>query len=106
MRVLGADFLERCRAGIAEIDGAYDTVRSGRSMPRGTLTVTAPVMFGRLHVLPIVVELMQLYPDLHVRLLLLDRVVRLVEEGIDVAVRIANLPDSSLHMLRDGLSAC
>ena len=96
----GAHFLERCRTGIAEIDGAYDMIRSGRSMPSGTLTVTAPVMFGRLHVLPIVVELMQLYPGLHVRLLLLDRVVRLVEEGVDIAVRIANLPDSSLHMLR------
>lgn len=98
----GADFLARCRAGVAEIDGAFDTARTGRSMPRGTLTVTAPVMFGRLHVLPLVVELMQQYPELHVRLLLLDRVVSLVEEGIDVAVRIGNLPDSSLHMLRVG----
>src|SRR5690606_26772247 len=98
----GADFLSRCRAGIAEIDGAFDTARSGRQMPSGTLTVTAPVMFGRKHVLPVVVELLQLYPDLDVRLLLLDRVVRLAEEGVDVAVRIADLPDSSLHMLRLG----
>lgn len=98
----GADFLTRCRAGIAEIDGAFDTARSGRQMPSGTLTVTAPVMFGRKHVLPIVVELLQLYPDLQVRLLLLDRVVRLAEEGVDIAVRIADLPDSSLHMLRLG----
>lgn len=98
----GGEFLTRCRAGLAEIDGAFHTVRSGRSMPHGTLTVTAPVRFGRLHVLPIVVELLQRYPDLHVRLLLLDRVVSLVEEGVDVAVRIANLPDSSLHMLRVG----
>src|SRR5690606_9948083 len=85
----GGDFLARCRAGIAEIDGAFATVRSGRSMPCGTLTVTAPVMFGRLHVLPVVVELSRLYPELHVRLLLLDRVVHLVDEGVDVAVRIA-----------------
>lgn len=98
----GAEFLTRCRAGIAEIDGAFDTARSGRQMPRGSLTVTAPVMFGRKHVLPIVVELLQLYPDLQVRLLLLDRVVRLAEEGVDIAVRIADLPDSSLHMLRLG----
>ena len=98
----GALFLERCRAGLAEIDGAFDSVRGGRSAPRGTLTVTAPVMFGRLHVLPVVVELLRRYPELQVRLLLLDRVVRLVEEGIDVAVRIAELPDSSLHMLRIG----
>ncbi|NIC36665.1 LysR family transcriptional regulator [Halomonas desiderata] len=98
----GALFLERCRAGLAEIDGAFDSVRGNRSAPRGTLTVTAPVMFGRLHVLPVVVELLRQYPELQVRLLLLDRVVRLVEEGIDVAVRIAELPDSSLHMLRIG----
>lgn len=98
----GAYFLERCRAGVAEIDGAFDATRSGRSMPRGTLTVTAPVMFGRLHVLPVVVELLQSYPDLHIRLLLMDRVVNLVEEGVDVAVRIAHLPDSSLHMLQVG----
>ncbi len=98
----GALFLERCREGLAEIDGAFDSVRGNRSAPRGTLTVTAPVMFGRLHVLPVVVELLRQYPELQVRLLLLDRVVRLVEEGVDVAVRIAELPDSSLHMLRIG----
>lgn len=98
----GALFLERCRIGIAEIDQAIDIVRGGQSTPRGTLTVTAPVMFGRLHVMPVVVELLRLYPDLQVRLLLLDRVVRLVDEGIDVAIRIADLPDSSLHMLRIG----
>src|SRR5690554_2653039 len=98
----GALFLERCRAGITEIDQAFDSVREGRLTPRGTLTVTAPVMFGRLHILPVVTELLQRYPDLHIRLLLLDRVVRLVEEGVDIAIRIADLPDSSLHMLRLG----
>lgn len=98
----GALFLERCRMGLAEIDEAFDTVRGHRSMPSGTLTVTAPVMFGRLHIQPVVVELLQQHPDLQIRLLLLDRVVNLVEEGIDVAVRIADLPDSSLHMLRVG----
>lgn len=98
----GADFLARCRAGIAEIDGAFATVRGGHAAPRGMLTVTAPVMFGRLHVLPVVVELSQRYPELQVRLLLLDRVVNLVDEGVDIAVRIADLPDSSLHMLRLG----
>lgn len=98
----GADFLARCRAGIAEIDGAFDTIRQGRSMPRGVLTVTAPVLFGRQHVMPIVVELLQQYPDLQIRLLLLDRVVNLIDEGVDIAIRIATLPDSSLHMLRLG----
>ena len=98
----GAIFLERCRAGIAEIDQAFETVRGGALAPGGTLTVTAPVMFGRLHILPIVLEMLALYPDLQVRLLLLDRVVRLVEEGVDIAVRVADLSDSSMHMLRIG----
>lgn len=97
----GADFLARCRAGIAEIDGAFDRLRGGRQ-PQGVLTVTAPVMFGRQHLLPIVVELLQQHPELQVRLLLLDRIVRLVDEGVDIAIRIARLPDSSLHMLRLG----
>ena len=96
----GALFLERCRSGLTEIDQAFDLVRGQPATPRGTLTVTAPVMFGRLHVLPVVAEMLSLYPDLRVRLLLLDRVVRLVDEGVDIAVRIADLPDSSLHMLR------
>jgi len=98
----GAMFLERCRAGIAEIDQAFETVRGAGPSPRGTLTVTAPVMFGRLYILPIITEMLTLYPELQVRLLLLDRVVRLVEEGVDIAVRIADLPDSALHMLRIG----
>jgi DNA-binding transcriptional LysR family regulator len=98
----GAVFLARCRAGIAEIDGAFEAVRGGGQAPHGTLTITAPVMFGRLHVLPVVVELIRSHPGLNVRLLLLDRVARLVEEGIDVAVRIADLPDSALHMLKIG----
>lgn len=98
----GALFLERCRAGIAEIDQAFDIVRGRRSAPSGILTVTAPLMFGRLHIQPVIVELLRAYPELQIRFLLLDRVVNLVEEGIDIAVRIADLPDSSLHMLRVG----
>lgn len=98
----GAGFLDRCRAGLAEIDDAFEAVRGVGLAPHGTLTITAPVMFGRLHILPIVIELIQRHPGLNVRLLLLDRVVRLVEEGIDVAVRIADLPDSALHMLKIG----
>jgi DNA-binding transcriptional LysR family regulator len=98
----GALFLERCRAGLAEIEAAFDAARGATIAPRGTLTVTAPVMFGRLHVLPVVTELLALHPELQIRLLLVDRVVRLVEEDIDIAVRIADLPDSAMHMLRVG----
>lgn len=98
----GELFLDRCRSGINEIDQAFDAVRGTAMVPHGRLTVTAPVMFGRLHVLPIVTEMLALYPKLEIRLLLLDRVVRLVDEGIDIAVRIADLSDSAMHMLRIG----
>ena len=98
----GAIFLNRCRAALTEIDDAFETVRGGGLEPHGTLVVTAPVMFGRLHILPIVLELLQTYPDFRVRLLLMDRMVHLVEEGIDIAVRIAEPPDSALNMVRIG----
>lgn len=98
----GALFLEHCRAGIAEIDQAFDIVQGRRSAPSGLLTVTAPVTFGRRYIQPVILELLRLHPDLQIRLLLVDRVVNLVQEGIDVAVRIADLPDSSLHMLPIG----
>jgi DNA-binding transcriptional LysR family regulator len=65
--------------------------------PRGTLTVTAPVLFGQLHVLPVVSEFLAAHPSVDVRLTLLDRVVALAEEGIDLAVRIGELSDSSLR---------
>jgi DNA-binding transcriptional LysR family regulator len=68
----------------------------------GKLSVTAPVLFGDLHVLPVVTEFLGKHPALDVRLLLLDRVVSLAEEGIDVAVRIGHLPDSSLKALTLG----
>jgi DNA-binding transcriptional LysR family regulator len=62
--------------------------------------VTAPVVFGRMYILPVVTRLLQAHRHLDVQLMLVDRVIRLVEEGIDVAVRIADLSDSSLHAVR------
>lgn len=98
----GEDFLARCQAGITEIESAFEVARSGQAGPGGSLTVTAPVVFGRLHVLPLIVALREQYPELRVRLLLLDRVVSLVDEGVDIAVRIAQLPDSALHGVHIG----
>lgn len=98
----GAIFLRRCRAALAEIDDAFETIRGGSREPHGTLTITAPVMFGRLHVLPIVIEMLGTYPDLQIRFLLMDRVANMVEEDIDVAVRIGHPPDSALQMVKIG----
>lgn len=96
----GAIYLERCRSALADLDEAALAVRGVNAHPGGTLVITAPVMFGRLHILPVVTALLQSYPGLNVLLTLTDRVVRLVDEGIDVAVRVGDLSDSSLHALK------
>lgn len=96
----GAAYLERCRAAIAELDDAALELGGDGAAPRGTLVLTAPVVFGRIHILPIVTGLLRDHPTLKVELTLVDRVVRLAEEGIDVAVRIGDLSDSSLHALK------
>lgn len=75
---------------------------SQRSEVRGTLTVTASVVFGRLHVLPIVNDFLRQYPSVDVRMLLSDDVLSLVDQNIDVGVRIAHLPDSTLKAVRLG----
>lgn len=93
--------IERVRRALAEIDLLESRVDAAPSLV-GRLSVTAPVLFGQLYLLPVLTELLGKYPALEVRLLLLDRVVSLAEEGIDVAVRIGHLPDSSLKALTIG----
>ncbi|MCF8482064.1 MAG: LysR family transcriptional regulator [Rhodospirillum sp.] len=96
----GAVFLERARTLLADLREAEQLVIGGASEPRGSLHVTAPVMFGRLHVLPVITDLMMGHPRLSVRMMLIDRNARIVEEGIDVAVRIGPMSDSSLTQVR------
>lgn len=96
----GAHYLERCRHALDELDEAERSLRGEDAEPRGLLVVTAPVLFGRMLVRPVINELLARHPALRVRLLLSDRVVRLAEEGVDVAVRIADLSDSSLRAVR------
>ncbi len=74
-----------------------DTSTEDSSALRGAITITAPTMFGRMHVLPLLQSFLVSHPGVAVRFLLLDRVVSLVDEGIDLAIRIGNLPDSSLR---------
>lgn len=81
------------RAAVAESEQAMQLTHAE---PSGSLTLTASITFGELHVVPLVASYLQRYPQVELQLLLLDRVVNLVEEGIDLAVRIAPLPDSSL----------
>jgi DNA-binding transcriptional LysR family regulator len=98
----GARCLDGCRRVLSEFEELEASTTGERQRPRGLLNVTAPVMFGRLHVLPIVRDFLGRYPEVDVRLLLLDRVVSLVDEGLDVGVRLGQLPDSSLRAIRVG----
>lgn len=92
----GRIYLERCRRILADIEDAESVLAQDETQPRGMITVTAPVRFGEMHVAPTVTRFLQHYPQVQVRLLLLDRVIDMLEEGVDVAVRIAPLTDSSL----------
>jgi DNA-binding transcriptional LysR family regulator len=92
----GARRLEPARAALAELD-RLEAGTAGDAPLAGKLAVTAPVLFGQLHVLPVVTAFLVRHPQVDVRLDLLDRVVSLADEGIDLGVRIGALPDSALR---------
>jgi DNA-binding transcriptional LysR family regulator len=98
----GLRYLEDARQILAVLETADETAAGINAEPRGHLTVTAPVMFGRLFVLPGIVDYLERYPTTEVEALFLDRPVNLLEEGMDVGVRIGELPDSSIRALRVG----
>lgn len=93
---VGARYLQRARQILADIEEAEGSAQAERAQPSGRLVVSAPVGFGRLHVTPLISAYLQRYADVSGELRLTDRMVSLVEDGIDVAVRIGHLPDSSL----------
>jgi DNA-binding transcriptional LysR family regulator len=92
----GRRHLERCRQALAAVHEAEAALRADAAAPTGLLTVTAPVLFGQMYVAPVVTEFVRLHPQTRCNLVLLDRIVNLLEEGIDVGVRIGELDDSSL----------
>jgi len=92
----GQLYLERCRRILTDIEDTELALTSQQTEPRGKLNITAPVMFGKMHVLPKISDFLKLYNEVSIELLLLDRNINLVEEGIDVAVRIGHLEDSSM----------
>lgn len=98
----GVRYLEDARRILLEVEAADKTAAGINATPRGQLAVTAPVLFGRKFVMPGVVEYLRLHPETEVSVMFLDRVVNLLEEGMDVGVRIGNLPDSSMRALRVG----
>ncbi|EIK43645.1 LysR family transcriptional regulator [Cellvibrio sp. BR] len=98
----GQRYLDDARRVIAAADEADEAAIGVNSEPRGHLTVTAPVLFGRIYVMPAIVDYLQRYPAAEVSALFVDRVVNLLEEGVDVALRIGELGDSSFNALRVG----
>jgi DNA-binding transcriptional LysR family regulator len=92
----GARYLERARRILADVEEAEGGAESERLLPRGRLVVSAPVGFGRLHVSPVVSEYLKRYPEVSADLRMSDLIINLVDEGVDLAVRIGHLPDSSL----------
>jgi DNA-binding transcriptional LysR family regulator len=92
----GEAYVAACRQILDEIAEAERAATGEYRAPKGELTVTAPAVFGRTHVLPVVVAFLKTYPHIGVRLRLADQLLHLLEEGIDVAVRIGPLQDSSL----------
>jgi DNA-binding transcriptional LysR family regulator len=98
----GRHYLDSCHRILAELEAAERRLAGEQAEPQGVLSVTAPVVFGRLHVLPVVTEFLKAFPRVRLRLLQVDRVIDLIEEGLDLSVRIGMLPDSSLIATRLG----
>ena len=98
----GRVYYARCQRVLADIDEAEAALSARRIVPKGRLRLTAPVTFGRMHVAPVVTDFIGRHEGVQVELILLDRVVDLVEEGIDIGVRIGHLPDSALKALTVG----
>jgi DNA-binding transcriptional LysR family regulator len=96
----GAAFLEDCQRVLADMAGAEAAVSAGGVRASGHLRITAPAGFGRRHVAPLVPAFLAEHPDVSVSLNLSDRIVDIVNEGYDCAIRVGDLPDSSLVSVR------
>ncbi len=98
----GDAYVAAARRILDDVENAEREAAGEYTTPRGQLTLTAPVMFGRLHVLPLVTEFLATWPEITVRLSLTDRNVDIVEDHVDMAVRISQLPDSTMVATKVG----
>ncbi len=98
----GQSYVAACKRILEDLREAERAAAGEYSAPKGGLIITAPIVFGRLHVLPVVIEFLRAYPNIDIRLALADRVINILEEHADLAVRIGMLPDSSLVARRVG----
>lgn len=92
----GRDYLQQCRQILADVEAAEFQLEHRRHNPSGKINITAPVVFGRLHLAPVLYEWLANNPSMSAELTLLDRVVDVIEEGFDLALRIGEMADSSL----------
>lgn len=99
----GVAYVAAARRILEQVEEAGRAAAGEFTVPKGELVVSAPVMFGRLHVLPVVADFLAAFPEIRVRLLLNDRNVDLVEDHVDMAVRIGKLPDSSMVATQVGV---
>jgi DNA-binding transcriptional LysR family regulator len=98
----GRSYVAACRDILDALDQAERMAAGEYAAPQGSIVVTAPIVFGRLHVLPVIVEFLNAYSSIDVRLVLTDRMTNFIEDHVDVALRIGSLPDSSLIAKRLG----
>lgn len=98
----GAPYFEDCRRILADIAEAEAAAAGAHASPKGTLTVTSPVLFGQMYVMPILTAFLDAHPAVTGRALFLDRMVNLIDEGVDVAIRIGHLTDSDFRAVRVG----
>jgi len=96
----GSAFLEDCQRLLGDLSNAEASVSAGGLKASGYVRITAPAGFGRRHVAPLIPQFLAQHPDVHLSLNLSDRVIDIVNEGFDCAVRVGDLPDSSLVSLR------
>lgn len=99
----GATYVNAARRILEQVDEAERQASGEFAVPKGELVITAPVQFGRLHVLPVVTDFLATFPAINVRLMLADRNIDLVDEHVDMAVRIGKLPDSAMVATRIGV---
>ena len=92
----GRDYLDACRQILEQVDEAERAASGAYATVKGRLVMAAPIVFGRLHLLPVAAAFLEAHPDVDIQLRLGDRNVNLIEEHVDVALRIGALPDSSL----------
>jgi DNA-binding transcriptional LysR family regulator len=99
----GQDYLSACKRILEEIGDAERKVAGEYVAPKGELVISAPIMFGRLHVIPVISEFLAKHPDIDIRIVLSDRNAHLLDDDIDLAVRIGRLRDSSMVATQVGM---